>query len=349
MMRLKIIGLCAVASWAILPGVAARAQEAQQPDDEIVRGAFVTTRPAKKEAAAKPSDANAKAAANIGGDAPAEQKSAKAQANKTTQVARANTKAGGPRANATKTNAPKANAADTDRAESAKSSAGSQGGAKIVRAAARPAGIGVGYTVFRRDDLGEAVRVDARREFHTGEAVRLLVESNADGYLYIFDAEDDAAPSLIFPNAKLKGGDNRISAHVPYEIPSGAEADESLRWFVFNETPATERVYIIVSRRPLEGVPTGEGLVKFCAGRDATCAWKPAPDEWVRLRGANRGDEIAVSRARDEGLSQTAAEHEAASRGLGLSAGAPPPTVIYIASSADANVLVTAIDLIHRK
>jgi hypothetical protein len=69
----------------------------------------------------------------------------------------------------------------------------------------------------------------------------------------------------------------------------------------------------------------------------------------MRLKGINSRDVIAVSRARDAGLSQTAAEREAATRGLGLAASAPQPTVIYMISSADANVLITTVDLIHKK
>jgi hypothetical protein len=192
------------------------------------------------------------------------------------------------------------------------------------------------------------VRVSPRREFRSGEAIRLLVESNTDGYLYIFDAENDATPQLIFPNAKLNRGDNRIGAHVPYEIPSSGEQDESLRWFVFNDSPATERVYVVVSRTPLEGVPAGENLVKLCADSDQSCGWKPTPQQWAGLKAANASDKIAISQAQDDGRAQTAAEKEAAVRGLGLSSDAPLPSVIYMVASSNANVLVTTVDLIHK-
>ncbi|MDT7541514.1 MAG: hypothetical protein QOE33_1418 [Acidobacteriota bacterium] len=323
-MRLKFFISCLVAALALLCSVNARAQE-QQPEDEVVRGAFITTRPAarqesKKETASVPDTAT-----------PATPKRAPKTASSATNKHKS------------------ANAKNTKTAQPQVAHANDAGGTQFSKANFKPAGIGIGYTLFMRDELGAGVRVDPKREFASGEAIRLLIESNTDGYLYIFDAENDATPSLIFPNAKLKGGDNHISAHVPYEIPSSAETDETLRWFVFNDTPATERVYILVSRRPLEDVPSSGRLVEFCAGKDQTCAWKPTGDQWMRLKGINSRDVIAVSRARDAGLSQTAAEREAATRGLGLAASAPQPTVIYMISSADANVLITTVDLIHKK
>jgi hypothetical protein len=317
-MRLKFSATFAVVSFAFSCAIGVRAQEQQQPEDEVVRGAFITTRPAakqepKKETASVP-NTSTPTTTKTASSATSKHKNTSAKGNKATQ--------------------PQVAHAD---------------GAQFSKANFKPGGIGIGYTLFMRDEVGAGVRVDPKREFASGEAIRLLVESNTDGYLYIFDAENDATPSLIFPNAKLKGGDNHISAHVPYEIPSSAESDETLRWFVFNDTPATERVYILVSRQPLEGVLADKSLVEYCAGKDQTCAWKPTSDQWMTLKGVNSRDVIAVSRARDAGLAQTAAEREAASRGLGLAASAPQPTVIHMASSADANVLITTVDLIHKK
>ncbi len=336
-MRLKLLTPLAAAAFALSLSCVARAQE-QSPADEAVRGAFITTRPSaeqgeKKDTASLPNSPTPKSTPKTASNNPPRNKGTKG--GRTTQTAHNNSKQNAKH--------------DTTPADTAGNTSGSQGNVQFAKAGLKPDSIGVGYTIFRRDDSGAAVRVDPKREFHTGEAIRLLVESNTDGYLYIFDAENDATPSLIFPNAKLKGGDNHISAHVPYEIPSSAESEEQLRWFVFNETPATERVYIIVSRQPLEGVPTGDKLVQFCAGKDVTCAWKPAGDEWLRLKGVNRHDEIAMARVKDEGLFQTTAEHEAVTRGLGLSATAPPPSVIYMVSSADSNVIITTVDLLHKK
>lgn len=335
-MRFKKFSLLVVAA---VCAVHARAQEPSPPqgEDLVVRGAFVTTRPGAKKEAKK--DEAAAAATPPVATRPAPPKLA---ANK----------AGARKGSKSKGKGQGADGAGVVVAASkpgvSAASAGRSGGAVFDKAAFKPAGIGVGYTLFMRDESGGAVRVSPRREFKSGEAIRLLLESNTDGYLYIFDAENDGTPQLIFPNAKLDRGDNRLRAHVPYEIPPVKGADESLSWFVFNNTPAVERVYVVVSRQPLAGVPTGEALVRACAEAEKDCAWKPSAEQWVGLRDSNARDQIAVSQIRDEGQAQTAAEREAATRGLGLAADAPLPSVIYMIASSNASVLVTTVDLIHK-
>src|SRR5438034_8473457 len=111
--------------------------------------------------------------------------------------------------------------------------------------------IGLGYTLFMRGPNGRSVRVEPTREFHNGDGVRISLEPNLDGYLYVFHTEGDGAPEMIYPDARLDGGENWIEAHVPMEVPSSDESSESLRWVVFDNHPATQRLYIVVTREPL--------------------------------------------------------------------------------------------------
>ena len=121
--------------------------------------------------------------------------------------------------------------------------------------------IGLGYTLYKQESGGGPMRVALSQEFHKGDAVRLVIESNIDGYLYLFHTENDGQPEMIFPDARLNGGDNYIRAHVPNEAPSSREADPRFRWFIFDDKAATERIYLIIARKPLAGVPTERELV----------------------------------------------------------------------------------------
>src|SRR5258705_7464353 len=47
--------------------------------------------------------------------------------------------------------------------------------------------IGIGLTLFSRDSNGLAVRVDPARIFYNGDRVRVLLETNNDHYLSIFN------------------------------------------------------------------------------------------------------------------------------------------------------------------
>ena len=63
--------------------------------------------------------------------------------------------------------------------------------------------IGLGLTLFMRDSNGLSLRVDPSREFRKGDHVRVLLETNADGYLYIFNTTDGGTPLMIYPDAEL--------------------------------------------------------------------------------------------------------------------------------------------------
>ncbi|HKP73013.1 MAG TPA: DUF4384 domain-containing protein, partial [Pyrinomonadaceae bacterium] len=324
--------VCAAAS--------ARAQQQPQPDEETTRGAFITTRPrvainGEKKTSGdattvkKSSAPVAAKRANIG----ARKGSAKAPVSPAT-ADEGNGDANGD-ANIVSANGVMKNA-----------NGGIMGDAPAAPSKPRP--IGLGYTLFTVGDNGEAVRTDPAREFRTGEGVRLALESNTDGYLYIFHTENDGEPVMIYPDVRLGGGGNFVRAHVPFEIPSSKEAEETARWLVFTDPPADERLYVVLSREPLAGVPTGDALSAYCFDTQHACPWHPAPATWAQLRRAQEREQVAVSRLRDQGRAQTADERDATSRGLGLPANAPAPSVIRMSVSSTAPVLVTTIDLIHK-
>ncbi len=213
--------------------------------------------------------------------------------------------------------------------------------------AAVNAPLGLGYTLYQRDRNGDPVRVDAAQEFHAGDAVRLLLEFNVEGYLYVFHAENGNAPTMIFPDARLNGGDNWISAHVPYEVPSSRETDPRFRWFYFDDKAATERLSIIVTRNPLPNVPTGKVLVANCSSISPNCAWRPAEAVWHQLS-APTEMLASVSSPETFGKALTALERDAVSRGFGLPSGALAPAVVKMSSSPKAGLLVISIDLMHK-
>ena len=207
--------------------------------------------------------------------------------------------------------------------------------------------LGLGYTLYQRDRSGQPVRVDAAQEFHAGDAVRLLLEFNVEGYLYVFHAENGNAPTMIFPDARLNGGDNWISAHVPYEVPSSRETDPRFRWFYFDDKAATERLSIIVTRNPLPNVPAGKVLVANCSSGSPNCAWRPTEAVWNRWA-APTEMLAAVSSRETFGQALTALERDAVTRGLGLPSGAPAPAVVKMSSSTKAERLMLTIDLVHK-
>jgi len=207
--------------------------------------------------------------------------------------------------------------------------------------------IGLGYTLFMRDADGRGVRVEPTRVFQNGERIRIALETNTDGYLYIFDSEDGAVPKMIYPDARLDGGENWIEAHVPMEIPSAEEGDERLRWFEFYGKPGGDRLFIVVTREPLPTVPTGADLVAFCGLNKEKCPWQPPAEVWAQIEKATKA-QVKVATSKNFGQVQTETEKAATTRGLGLDKSAPQPSVIRISASTSEALLVTVLDLVHK-
>jgi uncharacterized protein YcfL len=318
---------------------AARAQEQQQ--DQKVIDDFVTSRgvsfdePAKKTTrpqrqtsragATRRSSAAGAKSPGAGGAAPG------ASTAKTSQTAAASNK-----------NAP----AGVGATDAGAGGAGAvKGGAQTVKASATngPAQpIALGYTVYMKDKSGSLLAADTSREYRSGDRIAISLEPNAEGYIYIFNAENDRDPVMLFPNVQLDGGANAAHAHVRETYP----ADVNYA-FEFDQNPADEHLYVIVSRRPLEGVPTGDALARFCGkGRD-DCYWKPTPEEWARIKsGAGR-----VIEAKNTQLAQSQkqpVQPGSLQRGIKIKKDDPAPAVVRVSDSPDADTLVTVIKLVHK-
>ena len=206
--------------------------------------------------------------------------------------------------------------------------------------------IGLGLTLFIRDSNGLAVRTDPTREFRKGDHVRFLVETNADGFLYVFNTTDGGQPIMIYPDPEVDEAGNYFQSHVPFEIPSSLAAEERLRWFTFDDHAGAEKLYFVFSREPLGAVPIEDDLVTFCRENDGKCPWRPADDTWAKIK-KEMNEPVQIARATKMGSAQTAPEREAVARGIGLNRDDPEPTLIMLTAATTRNMLVTVVDLIH--
>lgn len=341
------------AALALMACVAARAQAQQQEQpkeeqsDQQVIEDFVTTRGVifeesgkkpKKPAATPPRRNNSPAAGKGSGSSSGTSSgstASKGTSSKSTAPKKSNTD-GGPR--------PANGSQATTQAEGAGAPVG---GAKFVEAGGRA--LGLGYTILMKDDAGQLFVTDASREFKTGEQFALALEPNEDGYIYIFSAENGRNPELLFPDPKIDGGANSVQAHARVTFPTGPDAEEAYT-IGFTPPPATEHLFIILSRRPLADVPTGEALVKACKKRLEDCAWKPSTAQWERILGGAQGRGIieAKSTLLAQGGPPTGLPEVLNHRGLKIKKDAPAPAIVRVNGSPDADTLVTEIVLTHK-
>ena len=206
--------------------------------------------------------------------------------------------------------------------------------------------LGIGLTLFMRDSNGMAVRVDPDRVFSKGDRVRVLLETNTDGYLYIFNSTDDGPATMIYPHADLDEAGNYLQAHVPFEIPTSSATEERLRWFAFDENAGTERLFLVFTREPFGGIPIDDELIALCRDSRESCPVKPNAEVWASVR-KELQQPLKRDKKQQNGQAETASEQQATTRGLGLAKDDPQPSLVMMASSARPT-LVATLDLIHK-
>lgn len=305
-MRLRVLLLAMVCACAVV--VAGTAAPAPQDQDEDVRGAFLTSRPKEKSS---------------GGGTASKPSRRRPKAVVTNDPGKASEKKPANPAGPTASNKP---------SEPLKP-------VNVAR-------IGLGMTLFTRDSNGLAVRVDPEHVFRKGDRVRVLLETNTDGYLYIFNKTNDGPVIMIYPDKDLDEAGNYIKAHIPWEIPSGASDEERLRWLVFDENPGNERLFFVLTCEPLKNVPIEDELISFCNTASGNCPWRPSTEVW-ELISKEMQQPLTMDKNGKYGRAQTAPEQQAATRGLGLAKDDPEPSMIMMASSKS-GMLVATLDLVHK-
>jgi len=125
-------------------------------------------------------------------------------------------------------------------------------GAKSDKTVKAASPLGLRYSIVKQVG-GESVEVDPESVFRSGDRIRLSVQANDNGYLYIVLRGSSGRWSPLFPSKEILSGDNRVKKGGEYEIPLGSV------WFAFDEQPGTEKLFIVLARQP---EPDFEKLVK---------------------------------------------------------------------------------------
>ncbi|HYH85332.1 MAG TPA: DUF4384 domain-containing protein [Pyrinomonadaceae bacterium] len=348
-MRFKTL-LTLIAFALFIAAPAARAQEQQQ--DQKVIDDFVTTRgisfedPGKPQPKPKPkpssgSTASASSKNNTGGT-PLK----KGPAAGTQTASKKNNTSSGKTASSSGKGVVTPNGGDGPNVAGDRSSPASANSApQVINASELLRPIGLGYTVFMKEQTGGLLPVDPSREYKSGDRIAIALEPNTEGYIYIFNAENDRDPMMLFPNVQLDNGANEAHAHVRESYPS-----DSNYAFEFDNNQAVEHIYVIVSRRPLEGVPTGAALAEFCGKNRDDCYWKPSAAQWQSIKtGAAGGRVIEAKNAPLLAQSNPKpVDSKSLTRGIKIKKDEPAPAIVRVNDNAETTTLVTVIKLVHK-
>lgn len=103
--------------------------------------------------------------------------------------------------------------------------------------------LGLRYSVVQRMKNGTEREVDPETVFRTGEQIRLRVEANDIGYLYIAQKGSKGDWNLLFPSPEINGGKNKVTPYKKYEIPN-----EDV--FEFSSPAGEFKIFIALTRQP---------------------------------------------------------------------------------------------------
>jgi hypothetical protein len=170
----------------------------------------------------------------------------------------------------------------------------SSGGAQLIRTSYTGKPLGLRYSILRNNGGDEYREVAPDTVFHSGDRIRVAVEVNDPGYLYIAIKGASGTWKILFPTADVAGGNNRVESGQQYTIPSAPGR------FAFDQQPGEEQLFIVLTRKP---EPDLEHLIYSLGSPGASPAGTPhEPAEQPKLLSAQAsplGDPL-VGRLRSE-------------------------------------------------
>ncbi|MFA7243043.1 MAG: DUF4384 domain-containing protein [Sulfuricellaceae bacterium] len=108
---------------------------------------------------------------------------------------------------------------------------------------AEPSFRGVKFWIEKETAGGKVAVVPASTVFRGGEAIRLVLKSNADGFIYVYN-QGTAGGQMLFPSRVLNDADKLVRAGDLVTIPSNG-------FMKFDGNRGVEKILVAVSSRPL--------------------------------------------------------------------------------------------------
>ena len=148
--------------------------------------------------------------------------------------------------------------------------------------------LGLRYSLLRKSGGDQYEEVDAGTVFHSGDRIRVGVESNDSAYLYIVMRGSSGSWKLLFPSSEVGGGSNVVESGRQYMVPPSPGR------FAFDEQAGEEKLFLVLSRRPESSL---EQLI-YSLSPGAKPADVKAPKQMLVAQAMGNIDDSLVNRLR---------------------------------------------------
>lgn len=102
--------------------------------------------------------------------------------------------------------------------------------------------MGVAYWIDKLGNEGQIYRVSSSTTFRGGERIKLYVQTNQDGYLYVYNIGTSGMTNVLFPTQNTQS--NYVRAYQPVSIPESG-------FIRFDYNPGSEKVLVMLSPNPI--------------------------------------------------------------------------------------------------
>lgn len=101
-------------------------------------------------------------------------------------------------------------------------------------------------SLIRRDKRGKEEVVSPETRFYNGDGVRVRIQSDQNGFLYILHRGSSGKVSMLYPDRRIQSGNNQIVKEQVVSIPTNRG------WFTLNNAPGTEMIYLVFAENKTE-------------------------------------------------------------------------------------------------
>jgi hypothetical protein len=106
--------------------------------------------------------------------------------------------------------------------------------------------MGISYWIELVDGAGQTSRVTTANTFRSGDRIKLHIETNQNGYLYVMNIGSTGQSHFLFPNSGVAS--NYVTAWTPYQIPYNT-------YMRFDANPGEELLLVMLSPNQIGNMP----------------------------------------------------------------------------------------------